>query len=95
MINFDFKTSPEIEALDNRARRKEITIPDYCRDLDKLGVDQIEHMLYVHRAFGLSLGEAKRICIELEYGSIDTYADEMCEVIDQIANEMRQRDNSK
>jgi hypothetical protein len=46
-------------------------------------------MLYVHRAFGLAFGDAKRVCIELEYGSVEASADEMCEIIDQLESEMR------
>ena len=95
MIDFDFKTGPEIDALDYRAQQRTITIPEYCRELTNLGIDGIEQMLYIHRAFGLPLGEAKKICIELEYGSVDAWADEMCEAIDEIGSDLRNMNRTK
>jgi hypothetical protein len=88
VINFDFRKDTEIATLDDPAKEGGITVPAYCQELTELGIARIEHMLYVHRAFGLDLVEAKRICIELEYGSVEAWADEMCEVIDHVESEL-------
>ncbi|MEK6300447.1 MAG: hypothetical protein AABO41_06965 [Acidobacteriota bacterium] len=84
MRYFEIRSTPEIKALFERARLRTITIADFCGELTGQGVNPIEHVLYVREAFGITLEEANRICTELEYGSVDNWADQMSDALDSL-----------
>lgn len=75
---FPDEMPPEIESLFARARAGAITEADFMSALDKQGIDEMAKVLYMGRAFGLSLRRAK----EVAHLSDDAWVNALCDAVD-------------
>lgn len=73
-----------LKALFTDAREGRIRPPDFCHALAGLGVKGPLAMLYVRDAFGLPLETAKEIVIAAQHGSVDSWAEEIKNAIDEL-----------
>lgn len=77
----------EVKGLFAQASEGDITPVEFCKELDRYGITHVQKLLYIRDAFNLSLEQAKRILIEVEYGSVDTWAKEMSNAIENLSPE--------
>lgn len=68
--------SQNLDSLLSQAREGKFTPMEFCKALDRLGIDHTQRMLYVRDVFGLPLERAKKVIFEADGGSIEAWAEE-------------------
>jgi hypothetical protein len=74
----------DVRSLFTSARENRISPLAFCRSLAELGVNGALAMLYVRDAFGLPLETAKALVIEAQHGSVESWATEIGDAIDEL-----------
>lgn len=77
----------EVKGLFARASEGHITPVEFCKELDRYEITHVQKLLYIRDAFNLSLDHAKRILIEVEYGSVDTWSKKLSNAIKELSPE--------
>ncbi len=77
----------EIRVLFAQAREGNLTPIDFCKALNPYVTSRAQKMLYIRDAFGLPLEQAKRVLIKAEYGSTETWGEEMGRVVDELSTD--------
>lgn len=73
---------PEVKPLFTSAQAGKMSAREFCQALKELGIDEVSTMFYLSKAFGLPWEVAKRVVIEEEYGTVETWANP---IIDSVA----------
>ena len=85
MAKYSVNDLPEnIKLLFASARENKVSPPDFCRALAGLGVKGALAMFYVRDAFNLPLEKAKALVIETEHGSVESWAQDVGDAIDEL-----------
>jgi len=77
----------EVQALITEAKHGELDPMKFCAALEAHGIVGFEKLPYLLRAFNLKFEDAKEILIKFHRGSVEEWAEEMGEVVDQLSRE--------
>ena len=77
--------SPEVQALITAANQGEIDPLKFCAALEASGIVGAEKLPYLLKAFKFE--DAKEILIKYHRGSVEEWAEETGEIIDQLSRE--------
>ncbi len=78
---------PEVQALITKAAEGNLDPIEFCTELEAHGIVGFEKLPYLLRAFNLKFEDAKEILIKYHRGSVEEWAEETGEVIDQLSLE--------
>lgn len=89
-----FLMSQEIDFLFAQAREGKLTPLEFCKALNRFGFDHTQRMLYVRNIFGLPLEQAKKVLLEADGRSIETWTEEMEDVISELPSNLKDPDDA-
>ena len=86
--------SQEMALLLTQAREGKFTPMEFCKALDRLGINHIQRMLHVRDVFGLPLEQAKKVVLEADDGSIEGWTEEIGDAINTLSTNLSDPDSA-
>ena len=86
---------PEVQALITKAAEGNLDPIEFCTELETRGIAGAEKLPYLLRAYNLKFEDAKEILIKFHCGSVEEWAEEMREAVDQLSRENIGLDNGR
>ncbi len=87
MRNHSTTTPADVQALIESANQGKIDPMKFCAALEARGISGAEQLPYLLKGFEMKFEDAKKILIEQRYGSVDAWAEEMGEIVDELPRE--------
>lgn len=78
---------PEVQTLMAGARKGELESMEFCKKLEDHGIVGFEKLPFLLKAYNLKFEDAKEILIKFHCGSVDRWAEDIIEVVDQLSKE--------
>lgn len=86
--------SQKIDLLITQAREGKFTPLEFCKALNRLGINHAQRMLYVRDVFDLPLEQAKKVVLEADSVSIEAWTDEIGDVINDLSTNLNDLDDA-